>query len=106
MGMMARSKKEKAARHEALLMLREDRLEAGEQWFLISSAWWQRVFPADCTDAQEAEQAEDGELDQALDPIVNEPLVDAEISDVQRHSVVLKPQLVRGCRRADALSCG
>lgn len=94
MGMMGRPKKESAARHEALLMLREDRLEAGEQWFLISSAWWQRVFAADAADVA-AEQADDGGQDNAQDPIVNEPLVDTEISDIQRHSVVLKPQLVR-----------
>ncbi|KAK1942962.1 Ubiquitin carboxyl-terminal hydrolase 4 [Phytophthora citrophthora] len=86
--------------------LNEDQLHDGEDWFVVSSAWWARVLGTSrCQESDENaghtdEDSEDS--DSALprgnsDLIVeNAVLLDLELSSRKREVAVLKPMLVEG----------
>ncbi|RLN86384.1 hypothetical protein BBJ28_00005013 [Nothophytophthora sp. Chile5] len=84
-------------------LLREDRLVQGEDWYLVSSQWWARVFGAETPRDGDAVGLTDDDSEGSDDPlaaatngsvrVANESLVDLELSDRERGVAVLRPML-------------
>ncbi|KAE9187286.1 hypothetical protein PF005_g20514 [Phytophthora fragariae] len=80
--------------------LGEDQLLEGDDWFLVSCAWWTRVLGSDAGDESadrtddDSEDSDDaGNVDLRVQ---NATLLDAELSSRTRGVAVLKPMLVEG----------
>ncbi|KAL4158871.1 hypothetical protein PRNP1_004645 [Phytophthora ramorum] len=99
---MAEGKRASMRRLAATLeqQLAEDRLQEGDDWFLVASDWWTRVLdapPSDESDGQTDDDSEDS--DDALERasrVQNEVLIEPELSSHKRGVAVLKPMLVEG----------
>ncbi|EGZ18693.1 hypothetical protein PHYSODRAFT_503684 [Phytophthora sojae] len=83
--------------------LAEDQLREGEDWFLVSSAWWARVLGRDVGDDSADKTDDDSEDSDDAAPrgndelrVQNAALLDAELSSCAREVAVLKPMLVEG----------
>ncbi|KUF87087.1 Transmembrane protein 56-B [Phytophthora nicotianae] len=96
---MAPSKRMEILAADLEQQLREDQLREGDDWFLVSSAWWTRVLGASTSDDTD-DDADDS--DDALPRgnselrVHNAPLLELELSSQKREVTVLKPMLVRG----------
>jgi hypothetical protein len=79
--------------------LKEDRLQEGEEWFLVASSWWSRVLSdEDGAETDEEEEDSDDAIprgNSALS-VQNEELLDLQLSSRKRGVAVLKSMLVRG----------
>ncbi|KAF1780011.1 Ubiquitin specific protease domain [Phytophthora cactorum] len=79
--------------------LREDQLREGDDWFLVSSAWWTRVLDPSASDDtdDDADDSDDAVPRGNSDVRVqNAPLLELELSSHKREVAVLKPMLVEG----------
>ncbi|ETI46572.1 hypothetical protein, variant 2 [Phytophthora nicotianae] len=96
---MAPSKRMEILAADLEQQLREDQLREGDDWFLVSSAWWTRVLGASTSDDTD-DDADDS--DDALPRgnselrVHNAPLLELELSSQKREVTVLKPMLVEG----------
>ncbi|KAI9980753.1 hypothetical protein PInf_010072 [Phytophthora infestans] len=76
--------------------LREDQLQEGDDWFLVSSTWWTNVLgasPSDDTD-DDADDSDDAVPRRNSDlRVQNAPLLELELSSRKREVAVLKPML-------------
>lgn len=103
-------KKQQLLHDELERLMRDERMEEGESWFLVAMQWWQQKIQMR-GDGGSERNADEGEEDDAMDRasggkdvadagmenegvVVNEGLVDIEFSSKKRKSVVLKPMLV------------
>ncbi|OWZ12118.1 Ubiquitin-specific protease [Phytophthora megakarya] len=84
------------------LQLREDQLQEGDDWFLVSCAWWTRVLEPPANDESDGTD-DDSESSEDLWPrgnqefrVENEVLIDVNLSSRKRNVAVLKPMLVEG----------
>lgn len=105
------SAKQQALLNEVESLMRDERMEEGDQWFLVATQWWQQHLTLrgggadnhqsapERTADEDEEMAEPSAPNGASDSneVTNELLVDVEFSSKKRKTVVLKPMLVRLC---------
>lgn len=91
------------ARQRALLreldaLMRDERMEEGDLWFVVATQWWDEHIGSARNDTSNDDGDDDEDMSERTAPsskVANESLVDLAFSSKKRKSVVLKPMLVR-----------
>lgn len=101
------SAKQQALLSEIESLMRDERMEEGDIWFLVAAQWWQQHLGGGAESAPERtdnddEHDDDEDMAEPKDAsdsseVSNESLVDLEFSSKERKTVVLKPMLVCNC---------